>query len=421
MAFFLLGGGVLRASDHASKADSLELKVHFPQDHRYIYMDYKDNRASLDSLAAIISRAKEAGTLESIEVRAYASPEGRNRLNFRLASARTDQVVKYISKRCGISSDFIEQSSGGIGWDVLRDLISDSDVWYRDEVINILDNVPLWVFDDEGEIVGGLYGELFSLHQGKVWKDMCERFFPEIRCGLVIVVRERQIEKVDNVKIAALPAPTAPCMTGIIMPLATPAPYSDIVEPSPKDEKDRRYFMAVKTNALAYAAGITNGAVEVNICPHLSFNLPVYYSAWNYFTETIKFRTLFTQPELRYWFNEHNDGFFLGAHFGAGSYNIAVDGEYRIQDHAGKKPALGGGIGVGFRMPFTSSFPRLKLEFSIGAGAYDICYDRFHNTDNTTMGAYYDTVHKTYWGLDGISVSVVYMFNFKKNSREGSR
>ena len=56
-------------------------------------------------------------------------------------------------------------------------------------------------------------------------------------------------------------------------------------------------------------------------------------SDWNYFKETIKFRTLAIMPESRYWISENNDGFFAGAHFGLAYYNFAFNGKYRYQDH----------------------------------------------------------------------------------------
>ena len=42
----------------------------------------------------------------------------------------------------------------------------------------------------------------------------------------------------------------------------------------------------VKTNAIGLGLGIANLAVEADICQHLSFTLPVYYSAWDYFQTT---------------------------------------------------------------------------------------------------------------------------------------
>lgn len=164
----------------------------------------------------------------------------------------------------------------------------------------------------------------------------------------------------------------------------------------------------IKTNTIGLAAAIVNGAVETDIVPHFSFTLPLYYSAWNYFKTTIKFRTFYVQPEVRAWFYENNQGFFVGAHLGCGYYNVALDGDYRYQDHNRNTPAIGGGLALGYRMPIKSN-SRWHLEFSFGGGAYKLHYDTFHNTPVTKQGLKTGEVKKTYVGPDQAAVSVSYL------------
>ena len=64
-------------------------------------------------------------------------------------------------------------------------------------------------------------------------------------------------------------------------------------------------------------------AVEMDLAKHWSFALPVYYSALNFFTSDMKFRTLCFQPEVRYWLDENNQGWFGGAHLGLAWFNYA--------------------------------------------------------------------------------------------------
>ena len=177
------------------------------------------------------------------------------------------------------------------------------------------------------------------------------------------------------------------------------------------EEWNRKLYL--KTNALFWGMGMTNVSAEIDLAKHWSFALPVTYSAWNYFTSTVKFHTLAVQPEFRYWFNEDNQKFFIGAHFGYAQYNVAVDGNYRYQDHDGKSPALGGGISVGYRMPISKS-DKWHIEFSLGAGVYSLHYDKFYNTPNTKDGLMIESVKKTYWGIDQAAVSFSYSFDLKK-------
>ena len=158
-----------------------------------------------------------------------------------------------------------------------------------------------------------------------------------------------------------------------------------------------------------------NISIEYDVCQHISVALPVHYCGFDYFKETVKFRGLSIQPEVRYypWLDENmkNNGFFVGAHLGAGLYNFALGGDYRVQDHKGKRPAYGGGIGLGYELKFKKN-PRWGMEFSIGGGVYDVCYDIFYNENN---GPYYEKKVRDIWfGVDNASISFTYMFDLVK-------
>ena len=169
----------------------------------------------------------------------------------------------------------------------------------------------------------------------------------------------------------------------------------------------------IKTNTLGLGLAIANVAAEIDLAKHWSFSLPVYYSAWDYFKSTIKFRTFAVQPEFRYWLSDENDGFFAGAHFGLAYYNVAFDGDYRYQDHNCNTPAIGGGVSMGYRLPISKN-NRWRVEFSLGAGAYTTHHDKFYNTPNTKGGLMIETIKKTYWGIDHAAVSFSYSFDLKK-------
>ena len=169
----------------------------------------------------------------------------------------------------------------------------------------------------------------------------------------------------------------------------------------------------LKTNAIGWGMGMTNIAVEFDLSKHWSFQLPVYYSAWNYFDKKIKFRTFAVQPELRYWYSEGHQGLFAGAHLGMAYYNVAWGGDFRYQDHDRKTPAVGGGISVGYRKSLVKS-ERWKVECSLGAGVYSLHYDKFHNKPDVKEGLMVDTAKKTFVGIDQASVSFTYSFYLSK-------
>ena len=192
-----------------------------------------------------------------------------------------------------------------------------------------------------------------------------------------------------------------------------------VVEPTPEPTPEPEPVEAfvphahLKTNVLGWGLAMVNLAAEVDLCKHLSFALPIYYSGMNYFTDNLKFRIFGFQPELRAWLSDRNDGLFFGAHFGMAWYNFAFRGKYRYQDHDRCTPAVGGGVSAGYRMPISRN-NRWRAEFSVGGGAYRLHYDTFINEPN---GKRMDVFRKTYIGLDQVSISFAYTFDMKKGGK----
>ena len=188
--------------------------------------------------------------------------------------------------------------------------------------------------------------------------------------------------------------------------------------PKVKNKKERHDFdrqLSIKTNVIGWGLSAMNVAVEIDIAENWAFSLPFYYSGTNYFKETIKFRVATLQPEIRYYIPSAK-GLYAGAHMGVGWFNFALDGPYRIQDAGGKRPAWGGGLGIGYKTQFRSN-PRWGMEFALGAGVYDAKYDKFYNEPN---GPYVEKgMHKTFIGIDNAAVSFTYSFDLKK--KEGTK
>lgn len=122
-------------------------------------------------------------------------------------------------------------------------------------------------------------------------------------------------------------------------------------------------------------------------------------------------------PAVRYWLDRRNDGFFADIHFGMIFYNVALDGGHRYQDHKGRTPAIGGGVGLGYRFALPHN-PRWKFEASVGYGIYNLNYDIFENRAN---GPLVGRCHRTIYGIDNVAFSVCYTFDVnEKYNRKGS-
>lgn len=155
-------------------------------------------------------------------------------------------------------------------------------------------------------------------------------------------------------------------------------------------------------------------AVETDLVPHLSFELPVYWSPYDYGKHNLKFRTFSIIPKFRYWLSPYNDGFFFDVHGGFAYYNIAFNKDRRYQDHNGNTPAIGGGIGAGYR--FRLRNPRWKIETVIGFGAYSLDYDIF---SYSKAGLLTDRKKRTFYGIDNVAVSISYEFYLRPKEKKG--
>ena len=414
-------------SAHAGQgADSV--RIYYRAGYRYVESDYRDNGMQLSRFTESVRRALRDGTIERIVVRSGASPDGANRANELLSERRADSLVSYIVRHTDVSASLIDRQAAGIAWDELRAQVAASGMLYRDEVLDVLDNTPVWIFDEKNQVVGGRKQRLMDLRGGEPYRYMLREFFPDLRSSVVVTLYFRSEETPESTQPPAVAPPPAP-EPGLkpaendepqpaTVPDTAAAPERTdeageaipaLIGKASPEAKGWTPRLVVKTNAVGWAMAISNVAVEIDLSQRLSLNIPVYYSAWNYFSGTTKFRILAAQPELRYW-PTRDRRFFAGVHFGVASYNLALGGKWRIRDHDGTTPALGGGVSVGYRMPLGRN-DRWNVEFSLGAGAYRLHYDKFHNEPG---GAYSSTVRKTFFGVDNAAVSFSYTFDLKK-------
>lgn len=387
-----------------------EILVDFRVNSTVIDSTYSDNAVRMQEIIDFLHNIRRDSTINIVEVSfcGAASPEGSDQLNRRLARGRLTALENLVRKEVDIPDSLITRNDSYIPWNYLKKQIEDSDIIRTDEVIAILNESSLLVdYHYPNLHIDSRVVKLQKLDNGKVWQQINKLFFGQMRNASVVFITYKK-------ELPAVQEPIIVQDTVVAEPSSEITPDTTaIVETTvPKiEEWNRKLYL--KTNALFWGMGMTNVSAEIDLAKHWSFALPVTYSAWNYFTSTVKFRTLAVQPEFRYWFNENNQKFFIGAHFGYAQYNVAVDGNYRYQDHDGKSPALGGGISVGYRMPISKS-DKWHIEFSLGAGVYSLHYDKFYNTPNTKDGLMIESVKKTYWGIDQAAVSFSYSFDLKK-------
>ena len=374
---------------------------------------YYDNGLRLEEFANRIKEPLAEGIYSKILVSAGASPEGSAELNARLAKQRAQSLKEYLMETFSFTdSDFVVDDRA-FHWNDLYKSIRSGDASYRDEVLDLLANTP-----DDQKIKA-----LRSLHGGRVWLDLLRNYYPTMRATFVTIYIEKYEFKPEEIEELVLPEIEDTKIEMALLPEPTPQPEPE-PEPQPEPEPEpqpepiqldpRGYW--IKTNFIGWALFESNLAFEAELADHLTLSIPIYYGAMDWIPNKVKFRVLYTRPELRYWFSNTCNKWFIAANLTFGFYNVAWGGPWRYQDHNGKTPTIGGGITAGYRLPiFKKRSDHWALEFSLGGSVLPLHYDVFYNVEN---GALADTKKKTWVGIDNVSVSLTYKINSKKRFRK---
>lgn len=401
VALLLLPVAASAQSDNTiTTADTVGVKVYFRQGYSRLQPAFRDNGIRLDEFMRRVSEMHGDSTarLNSIDIVAYASPEGPYTLNKKLARKRAENISAYLRGNMPfLSGSLFNVQPKGIDWDGLAAMVEASDMRYRSEVLNILRNVPETTYRN-GKLVDSRLKRLMDLRGGRPYNYMLEHFFPELRSAGAYVV-------CDFVRIAqpAIPInkPNEPNESNesnesnevdAAIPVATELPERDY---------DR---WAIKSNALYLAAGVSNIGGEYAFHPHWSVDLPLVYSPYT-LARTYRMRFLYIQPEARYWLDRPMKGHFFGVHLHAGVFNVSLDNKNRYQSEKGFH---GAGISYGYAMPLSR---RWSMEFTVGVGYAFTKYCTYYNVPNGIR--YEKDLPYHYWGLTKLGLNFVYRFGDK--------
>lgn len=340
--------------------------------------------------------------LDSVKFTGTASPEGYYEANNWLSKNRLENFKKLIREEMNVPDSVIFLNDSYITWRMFRDAVAASDIPRKDSVLKVLDMEPGLVYWQKGMHTDHRALKLRQMDYGRVYETLKPILFSQ-RFATAEFILSRLPE----------PDPLADLTKDIVI----------IYEPDPfmpaEEWRVRRLYL--KTNFAKWALLITNFAVEADIAAHWTLGLDMFYSKWDYFTPTVKFRMAGFMSELRYYFNPiENDGWFVGGHLGYSYYNLAFNGKHRYQDLYGETPTIGGGISLGWRKQFGYK-NKWRLEFALGAGIYPLHYSIFDNTNDYKQGQWLEKRKETFFGIDQGSVTIGYaidMYKYKYKKRK---
>ena len=376
---------------------------------------YLDNASRLDDIRRFLHSLSADSLMQITDVRfaGTASPEGPYEWNIWLSENRLRTFREYVHQHIDLPDSLIRAQDSDIAWRGFRQMVADSDLPWRDEILSVTDQTPTlqpWYYDARGNLrhIDSRLVQLRRMHGGQVWRAIKNPILRDLRYGDVTIELRRRWPALPRLAVADPQLPE-------LQIVELPPPIGPRWIPN----------TYLKTNLLGLALLMASVGVEWDLRPHLSLAVPLYFSGGlDYFKSTVKFRNFIAQPELRWWPRlrgdghglYHNDGFFVGAHAELAYYNFAFDGRYRYQDHRGRTPALGGGLSLGWRRPFGRE-QRWSLECALGVGVYPVDYDLFDNTPNYLDGQLMGRRQETYVGIDEVAVTLGYSFGRPKRIR----
>ena len=397
--------------------------LYFRFDRSLVDAGYRSNREALARLHALFSDRGIVSRIDSIRVRAYASPDGDAAYNRRLALRRARAVKGYLVWRYpGLNQNRILTSSHAEDWEVLRTALeNDCNIPHREGVLRIL---ALDLSSARKEAL------LKELHGGTVYRYIFRRILPDLRNASICTVYVRPMKHPDSEKPAAfnttglsslLPLSQSQSSADFQSALLSDSAYNLYLADMYRRKPLRKPLLAVKTNLLFDAALMPNIEVELPIGKHnrYSLNGELMFPWWLMKDDKYCLQILMGGLEGRYWLGSREKrmnrevltGHFLGLYAGGGKYDLQWDrngyqGEFFI--------AAGVSYGYAHRIA-----RNLRLEYNIGIGLLRTGYEHYHTLDNYQTLLWQNNGRYTYLGPTKLKVSLVWLLNRKVKLKKG--
>ena len=200
-----------------NSAMAADYTVHFPISSSQMSTSFSDNGAQIAALKAFAMKFKEDTLMcvKSVKVKGWASPDGSESANQKLAKARAAAFVAYLNAQCpAMKSCAIETSSAVATWKDCLPMIESSSLADKKAA---------------ADIINGNHTEAAKeAHLAKmpaVWDYLKSKVLPTLRCAEIEVVYTRSsvVEQRLLIQKQATVSTPAPATTTTTQPAAAPA------------------------------------------------------------------------------------------------------------------------------------------------------------------------------------------------------
>ena len=345
---------------HSAWEMSDSVRVYFKQGVYKLDLDFEENKKNLDVFVSRVKMLQESQrfAVKGVRVFSGASPEGSVAHNRMLSDKRADAILNYLHNYMELPDSLVHINSPGVDWEGLDRLVAASDVEYRDTVLHIIRNTPIWIYK-KGVIVDGRKRQLMMLESGRIWWDMYDRFFPQLRSSALKVV----------VYLERLPSDTA-LLENLDLPVRASAKVgqpefklkTEVVVP----EERKPFYMNFRTNMLYDVAFVPNLGVEFYLGRNWSIAGNWMYAWWHNDTRHNYWRTYGGDLEVRKWLGRRAaEKPLTGHHLGLYGQIVTYDFELGGRGYLGDRWSYGAGLAYGYSVPVGRRF---NIDFSLGLG-----------------------------------------------------
>ena len=176
------------------REESLTAQITFPVSQTTLNLNLGNNRAEIkriDDKLTELTRNKNL-TVDALSIAGYASPEGSEDLNNRLAQGRVDRVAQYIVSKSPRLKGHYTSSAMGADWDGLREAIATSSLDHKEQVLEILQKEP----------VSERTAALRAIDDGQTYAQLLQTYYPPLRRTVIsfsFVVKGFDLEEAKQV------------------------------------------------------------------------------------------------------------------------------------------------------------------------------------------------------------------------------
>ena len=176
-----------------NRSEQYEAHLDFPVNKSVILTDFMNNHSELVNIHSMFDKIQNDKnlTVQSISIEGFASPEGPLAFNEQLSKKRAEALKDYLVKKEKAPAKLYKVTFGGENWDGLVKALDSFEMEYKDEVLNIIKDVPL---------EKGRETKLMQLRGGVPYRYMLKYIFPSLRVAICKVNYEIKNFNVDEAK-----------------------------------------------------------------------------------------------------------------------------------------------------------------------------------------------------------------------------